>query len=164
MPKPASVSKSCKPNDMKEILNIGEFITQEERPDLSRGSRKIGHGNPPQHTQFAKGRSGNPKGRPKGSKNVSTIIMEAARDQVSATIDGKKRKITKLQATAMQMATLAASGKPQMVAKFLDWVDEIEKTRRSREASGIPYRRSRPRSHPCGPRPHEALQTQGELT
>jgi hypothetical protein len=74
-----------------------------------------------------KGRSGNPKGRPKGSKNLSTIIMDAARDQVSATIDGKPRKITKLQATAMQMATLAASGKPQMVAKFLDWVDEIEK-------------------------------------
>jgi len=86
-----------------------------------------GHGNPPRHAQFVKGRSGNPKGRPKGSKNLTTIIMDAARDQVSATIDGKQRKITKLQATAMQMATLAASGNPKMVARFLDWVDEIEK-------------------------------------
>jgi len=90
-------------------------------------SSMAGHGNPPRHAQFVKGRSGNPKGRPKGSKNLTTIIMDAARDQVSATIDGKQRKITKLQATAMQMATLAASGNPKMVARFLDWVDEIEK-------------------------------------
>ena len=81
---------------------------------------------PPKHTQFRKGISGNPKGRPKGSKNLSTLMMEAARDQVSATIGGKTRKISKIQATTMQLATKAAGGDHAAMGKFLDWIDEIE--------------------------------------
>jgi hypothetical protein len=90
-----------------------------------RGAAQKG-GNPPKHTQFRKGTSGNPRGRPKGSKNLSTYIMEAARDQVSATVAGKTRKISKIQATAMQLATKAAGGDHAAMGRFLDWVDEIE--------------------------------------
>jgi hypothetical protein len=86
----------------------------------------VGRGHPPKHTQFAKGKSGNPKGRPKGSKNLSTLLREAADDQVTATIGGKVRTISKLQATAMQLATKAASGDQAAINKFLDWMDEIE--------------------------------------
>jgi hypothetical protein len=88
--------------------------------------QKVGRGNPPQHTQFRRGTSGHPEGRPKGSKNLRTLIMEAARDQVSATVGGKTRKISKIQATTMQLATKAASGDHAAMGKFLDWVDEIE--------------------------------------
>ena len=52
--------------------------------------------------------------------------MEAARDQVSATVGGRTRKISKIQATAMQLATKAASGDQAAMGKFLDWVDEVE--------------------------------------
>jgi len=52
--------------------------------------------------------------------------MEAARDQVSATVGGKTRKISKIQATAMQLATKAAGGDQAAIGKFLDWMDEIE--------------------------------------
>jgi hypothetical protein len=83
-------------------------------------------GNPPEHTRFQPGSSGNPKGRPKGSKTLSTLLMDAARDQVSATIGGKKRNISKIQATTMQLATKAASGDNAAIARFLDWIDEIE--------------------------------------
>ena len=78
--------------------------------------------------------SGNPKGRPKGSKNLSTYLMEAARDQVSATVGGKARKISKIQATAMQLATKSAGGDQVAINKFLDWMDEIE----SRAAAAKP--------------------------
>jgi hypothetical protein len=87
---------------------------------------KIGRGNPPKHTQFTKGKTGNPKGRPKGSKNLSTYIMDAARDHVTATVGGKTRTISKLQATTMQLATKAAGGDHGSMTKLLDWVDEIE--------------------------------------
>ena len=89
-------------------------------------AQKVGRGNPPKHTQFRKGTTGNPKGRPKGSKNLSTYLMEAARDQVSATVGGRTRKISKIQATAMQLATKAAGGDQAAIGKFLDWMDEIE--------------------------------------
>lgn len=81
---------------------------------------------PPESGQFRRGESGNPKGRPKGSKNLRTIFEEAARATVTATIDGKTRKITKLQATAWQLATKAAAGDRTAMIKFLDWMDEFE--------------------------------------
>jgi adenylosuccinate synthase len=52
--------------------------------------------------------------------------MEAARDHVTATVGGRTRKISKIQATAMQLATKAAGGDQAAMGKFLDWVDEIE--------------------------------------
>ena len=97
-----------------------------KRKKVSSTAQKVGRGNPPKHTQFRKGTTGNPKGRPKGSKNLSTYLMEAARDQVSATVGGKTRKISKIQATAMQLATQAAGGDQAAIGKFLDWMDEIE--------------------------------------
>lgn len=99
----------------------------------------VGRGNPPKHTQFKKGVSGNKKGRPKGSKNLSTLLMEAARDQVTATIDGKTRKISKLQATAMQLATKAAGGDQTSIARFLDWIDEMEKRSAAVKPAEFPF-------------------------
>jgi hypothetical protein len=52
--------------------------------------------------------------------------MEAARDQVTATVGGKTRKISKVQATTMQLATKAAKGDHAAMGKFLDWIDQIE--------------------------------------
>jgi hypothetical protein len=86
----------------------------------------VGKRKPPEHTQYSKGISGNPKGRPKGSKNLSTIIMDAANAQVTATIDGRPRKISKLVATAMQLATKAAGGDHKAMGEFLDRIAEIE--------------------------------------
>lgn len=91
-------------------------------------------GQPPRRTQFRKGVSGNPKGRPKGSKNLSTLLIKAARDHVTANIGGKQRSISKLQATTMQLATKAAAGDPKAMGQFLDWMDEIE----TRAAKGKP--------------------------
>lgn len=86
----------------------------------------VGRGKPPKLTQYRKGQSGNLKGRPKGSKNLSTLIMEAARDHTTVTVGGVKRRISNIQATTMQLASKAARGNPAAMAKFLDWVDEIE--------------------------------------
>lgn len=52
--------------------------------------------------------------------------MEAAADQVAATINGKSRKISKLQATVIQLATKAAGGDHKAMGKFLELVDEME--------------------------------------
>ena len=103
-----------------------------EKPKKRKG------GSPPQNTKYKKGTSGNPKGRPKGSKNVKTLIMEAARDHVTATIDGKARKISKLHATTMQLATKAAGGNQAAMNKLLDLVDEIETRAEAAKPSQFP--------------------------
>jgi len=109
-----------------------------QKPKMGRGAAQKG-GNPPKHTQFRKGTSGNPRGRPKGSKNLATYLMEAARDQVSAAVGGKTRAISKLQATTMQLATKAAGGDQAAIARFLDWIDEIETRAASAKPSQFPF-------------------------
>ena len=73
-------------------------------------SRGVGYGSPPRHTRFKPGRSGNPKGRPKGSKNVATLLERALTERVIITENGKRRSISKLEASFKQLVNLAASG------------------------------------------------------
>ena len=80
-------------------------------------------------SKFRKGVSGNPRGRPKGSKNLTTLIMDAARDQVSVVIDGQPRKVSNLQATVAQLAS------KQRVATKKPWSSFSTGLPRSRVAS-----------------------------
>src|SRR3954454_18273404 len=112
-------------------------MTETQKP-ANGSTPQAGRGHPPKHTQFPEGKSGTPKGRPKGSRNLSTLLREAADDQVSATIGGKARNISKLQATAMQLATKAASGDQAAINKFLDWMDEMETRAAAAKPSQFP--------------------------
>ena len=95
--------------------------------------------NPSHATQFKKGVSGNPKGRPKGSRNLSNIILQAAREPVTAMIAGKMRKISRVQATAMQLAGKAAAGDQNAMVKFLNLVDEFETRTNAARPSQYPF-------------------------
>lgn len=52
----------------------------------------VGYGKPPKHTQFQKGQSGNPGGRPKGSKNTRLLIVQIAEEETVkvTTANGEK--------------------------------------------------------------------------
>lgn len=80
---------------------------------------EVGYGKPPKRTQFKKGRSGNPKGRPKGSKNISTLIEKAMSKKVSATEGGVTRLITKREALAISFVNLALKGDPRAIESIL---------------------------------------------
>jgi uncharacterized protein DUF5681 len=43
---------------------------------------EVGWGKPPLDTRFGKGQSGNPKGRPRGTKNLKTDLMEELRETI----------------------------------------------------------------------------------
>ena len=45
----------------------------------SDGNYFVGYCRPPEATRFKQGHSGNPKGRPKGSKNLRTLFAEELR-------------------------------------------------------------------------------------
>ena len=70
----------------------------------------VGYGRPPRHTRYEKGRSGNPKGRPSGAKNLSTLFTEALNETVIIAENGGRRKISKRQAIVKQIVNKAAKG------------------------------------------------------
>ena len=65
---------------------------------------------PPRDTRFKPGQSGNPKGRPKGSCNLSTKILRQLRQLVTVTKGGKPVKMTKADVIANQMVDGSMKG------------------------------------------------------
>ena len=126
-------------SDSKSAKSSQAAARRESPASRANPAAKVGRGNPPEHTRFKKGVSGNIKGRPKGSKNLSTILMEAARARVTATIDGKRRTITKPQAAAYQLANKAASGDQRAIAELFDWIDEIERRTAAARPAEFPF-------------------------
>jgi Family of unknown function (DUF5681) len=70
----------------------------------------VGKGKPPQSTQFKKGQSGNPEGRPKGTKNLSTVIRETLDESVNFTENKKIYSITKREAVVKAIVNKAVRG------------------------------------------------------
>jgi hypothetical protein len=71
---------------------------------------RVGYCNPPERTRFKTGQSGNPKGRPKGTLNMATVLERALREKVVVNENGKRKTVTKLEAAIKQLMNKAASG------------------------------------------------------
>lgn len=71
---------------------------------------KIGYGKPPKHTRFKSGQSGNPKGRPKGSRNIAIIINEILGGMVTVKENGEEKRVNRAQVIAMQSVAKAMKG------------------------------------------------------
>lgn len=71
---------------------------------------EVGYGKPPKNTRFKKGQSGNPKGRLKGRKNMSTIVSNVLDRNVTITENGQTRKVKFMEALVNQMAAKALNG------------------------------------------------------
>jgi hypothetical protein len=91
------------------------------------GNYEVGYGRPPRHTRFQKGRSGNPSGRPKGSRNVATLLKQQLNERVEVREKGRLRKITKLEAIVTQLVNKAATGDQRAIELLLTWIPGSQK-------------------------------------
>ena len=85
-------------------------VMSELRPDAEEdGPQKGGYGKPPPATRFRKGQSGNPKGRPRGSR--SQIPYDTLLGQmVTVREDGRERRITAAEAFILQLTQKGLAG------------------------------------------------------
>ena len=88
--------------------------------DTSNDGRDSGTG------RFAKGQSGNRRGRPRKSKSVGEAIKSAFAEKVTVTEQGKRRRITKLDATAKQIVNKGASGDRHLAKLALELASKTE--------------------------------------
>jgi len=80
---------------------------------------RVGYRKPPKSSRFVKGQSGNPTGRPKGSKALDKILFQVNGERIKVTQNGRGRYITKLEAMVMQLANKAAAGDLKAAKEYL---------------------------------------------
>jgi hypothetical protein len=80
----------------------------------------------PRTGRFQKGQSGNRRGRPKNAKTVSAAVMDALSEKVPVNENGRRRRVTKLQATATQVANRGAQGDPRAIKLAMDLAQKAE--------------------------------------
>ena len=102
-----------------------------------RGSRSadyaVGYGRPPRATQFASGKSGNPKGRPKGSRTVGAILQDILRQKIAVTENGKTRRLAALEVMLRRLVNDAMRSDAKAMKLLLALVDRYAETTTSRE-------------------------------
>ncbi|MER8918124.1 DUF5681 domain-containing protein [Mesorhizobium sp. M0761] len=71
---------------------------------------EVGYGKPPTEHRFAKGQSGNPKGRPKGKKNIRTMISDTLFAPIPIQQNGRTTTVPALEAILLKMRNNALAG------------------------------------------------------
>jgi Family of unknown function (DUF5681) len=92
-----------------------------------RASYAVGYARPPTSSQFQPGQSGNPKGRPKGARNASSMARDALERTTNVKVDGTWRKMTVRKAAYRRVGERAAAGD----AKALDYLLSLESEERA---------------------------------
>jgi hypothetical protein len=73
----------------------------------------VGYGRPPVHTQFRRGVSGNPKGRPKSSRNFTTELAEELNETILVREGGVEKRMSKLRAVVKRLVEGALRSEPR---------------------------------------------------
>jgi hypothetical protein len=80
---------------------------------------EIGYGKPPRQHQFRRGRSGNPKGRPRGAKNTATLTREILDEKIEFSSGTGVRKISRREAILRSFGEFALDGDTKSAAFLL---------------------------------------------
>jgi hypothetical protein len=104
---------------------------------------RIGNCRPPRSTRFRPGQSGNPRGRPKRPRGLSGLVARVFGQRVEAEENGRRRRITKLEAALTQLVNNAAKGEHRSTQLALTLLGdasalpEPRKPERSREGDAL---------------------------
>lgn len=79
----------------------------------------VTRGKPPRETQFKKGQSGNPKGRPRGSREMGTLLEQELDRTIEVTQQGRTIKLTRRQVIVRRIIEKAMQGDPKAIATCL---------------------------------------------
>src|ERR1700680_4945615 len=91
-------------------------MDEKEKPD----NYEVGYGKPPKNTQFQKGASGNPKGRPKKARDFDHELLREAESSIIVKDNGQPKRISKIEGVVKQLTNKALTGNIQATRIYLD--------------------------------------------
>jgi hypothetical protein len=95
-------------------------------PNEQKLDYEIGYGKPPSASRFRKGESGNPAGRPRGSKNLATLFEKELKERIRINENGRSRSINKQEAMVKYLVNKALSGDRRLLQLMLEEVRLLE--------------------------------------
>ena len=92
-------------------------MTDKNKPT---GEYDVGYCRPPREHRFPENTSGNPKGRPKGAKNLKTDLLEELGETMKVREGGRESHISKQRALIKTQVARALNGNDRAAAKIID--------------------------------------------
>jgi hypothetical protein len=89
---------------------------------------EVGYKKPPKASQFQKGKSGNPGGRPKQEPGIAGVFRKISKQKVRTNGQNGPQSMTKLEASMTQLVNKAASGDlkaMKVLMQMASWFPEL---------------------------------------
>jgi hypothetical protein len=80
----------------------------------------VGYRKPPKATRFKAGQSGNPRGRPKGTRNLKTDLEEELQEVIAVSEGGRRRTLSKQRAMIKTLTANAVKGDPRFLTILIN--------------------------------------------
>src|SRR5436190_19727930 len=93
---------------------------------MSDGDSEAGYKRPPQRSRFKAGRSGNPKGRPKGGRNLKTDLTALMKKRIPIRQDGELRQVSGQEAILLSLFEKAVRGDLKASAQIITMLMKID--------------------------------------
>ena len=84
-------------------------MTDEQKARADEADYVAGFGKPPRASQFAKGKSGNPAGRPRGARSMRTLLQEILDQPVTISIKGVPRQVSAVRPSERRRGEVSVS-------------------------------------------------------
>jgi hypothetical protein len=109
---------------MTAPIDAEEAIAGPKTGTNSTEAAGVGYRKPPTKSQFKKGQSGNPRGRPKAKGNLGTQLVSALNERVRIKIGNKEKVATKEEAMLTSLVNRALQGDPKALRNLAKLADK----------------------------------------
>ncbi len=97
----------------------------ERDPPAQPADYEVGYRKPPKHSRFKKGRSGNPRGRRKGNRNLKTDLTEELQERILLKEGGKPKQVSKQRAMLKSLMAKALHGDARAATLLVNLVARL---------------------------------------